>query len=395
MRRRLSVMSLGLVSTLLVPALAAASVAEFTLQKTVSTSMGDCPPSSPQFSIDVDPGETVYYCYVVRNSTGIPFATQPVTYNTHTLTDDTVTITAPLGASFGLPGQSGCASGSFCGNNRTGAAATCQQVPTDQSDPPESDASGHCEWVQVAQTFMDADAGMTITNTATWSASNGTQPNGSAATNPEATAVATAVVYVHTLTPTETPTETPTDTPTQTPTETPTATPTETPTETPTATPTETPTETPTATPTETPTGTITQTPTETQTPSIEPLITMGGKEGSDAVTGDGLPNTCIEIHDCGSDGVCGVGDDPVIGTGMTDGSGKFTITVSPALVCGQKIYAATCPDTIAPVMGPMIVVACTSPAPLLSTTSIALLAAVLGLLGLLGIARSRLRVEP
>jgi len=184
-----------------------------------------------------------------------------------------------------------------------------------------------------------------------------------------------------TPTPTQTPTETPTDT--STPTETPTQTPTETPTETPTITDTPTVTETP----TETPTPTVTPTPVP-----VGPTVTMGDPD-STTVMGMGRPNLgpCIEIHDCGSDGICGEGTDPVIGGPVsTNGSGKFTATVSPALVCKEKIYAVdTCADPA--VMGTVFIVACPSAAPLMSPNMIIVMVGVLGLVGLLGLSRLRL----
>ena len=103
----------------------------------------------------------------------------------------------------------------------------------------------------------------TATNTATQSATN------TPTRTPTITATNTATggpTDSPTSTPTQTPTSTPSNTPTLTPTATPTATPSVTPTRTPTRTPTLSPTVTATSTPTATPTQTATHTPTRTAT---------------------------------------------------------------------------------------------------------------------------------
>jgi len=121
------------------------------------------------------------------------------------------------------------------------------------------------------------------------------------------------------------------------------------------------------------------------------------GEEGSGSVMGMGRPNlgpTCIQIVDCGPDGICGTpgdADDTVIGTGGTNSAGKFTITVSP-LTCREKLFALdVC--AIPPRMGPVFVITCIPAAPTMSPAMIALLAATLSLVGLLSVARMRRRL--
>jgi len=318
------------------------SVADFTLEKTVSLMAGTCPTPGAT-TLTVDPGTTVYYCYVAKDHTGnnilsgasCPSGTgtcripQPITYTSHTLMDNfspalpaptpnPIDLTSQLngggGGTFNLQGATGCASGGGCGNSVV--------------------SSGSFSFLEVARVLTESE-----NNTATWSASGGINPNNSAAPLANATGVATAQVYVNTTTPTETPTETgtptetptetatsthtgtitrtPTDTPTstntpsRTPTNTPTLTPTvthtptvtqtstQTPTNTPTATPTatHTPTSTPTSTPTFTPTFTPTQTPTSTPTPTETPTITPTVAGMVVVVTGDTAGSTTITGH--------------------------------------------------------------------------------------------------
>jgi len=162
-----------------------------------------------------------------------------------------------------------------------------------------------------------------------------TDPNGN-------TSEFSACLRIPTPTPTLTATMTPTSTPTAT------ATPTFTSTNTPTSTTTATPTFTPTVTPTRTPTQTATVTPTATTAP---PIITGGATVGSARVSGVAKPNgsNCITIYDCGADKICENGDQ-ALGTGSTDASGTFSITLSQTLVYGQKIFPYdTCNDLAGP----------------------------------------------
>jgi len=120
------------------------------------------------------------------------------------------------------------------------------------------------------------------------------------------------------------------------------------------------------------------------------------GSDGSTTVMGFGRPNLptpCIEIHDCGPDGICGgpgdVDDGPPLGTGKTDPTGKFTITLSSPLTCREKIFAI---DVCAmpPLVGPAFVVICIPAAPTMSPPMILVLIGILSLVGLLGLARIR-----
>ena len=101
-------------------------------------------------------------------------------------------------------------------------------------------------------------------------------------------------------------------------------------------------------------------------------------------MSGTGKPNEsgCIEIIDCGLDGICGNADDVVLATGGgTDGAGNFLITVSPPLVGGHKIFPKdTCNNGLT---GPPVIVGLAAVAPALSPVMILLLAAVLGITGL------------
>ncbi len=162
-------------------------------------------------------------------------------------------------------------------------------------------------------------------------------------------------------------------------------TPTNTPTETLTKTPSKTPTETPTKTPSRTPTETATRSPTPTATPEL-PFITMAS-EGQTTVMGFFHPNlgpTCIVIYSGGTP----------IGTGGTNSVGKFTITVSRALTCQERIHAEDVCSPGAPLVGPDFVVTCRPAAPTLSPPSLAFLAAALVLGGLL-VMRRRLGRRP
>jgi hypothetical protein len=100
-------------------------------------------------------------------------------------------------------------------------------------------------------------------------------------------------------------------------------------------------------------------------------------------VSGTGKPNEsdCIEIIDCGPDGICGNADDVVLATGGTDGAGNFLITVSPPLVGGHKIFPKdTCNNGLT---GPPVIVSLPVAAPALSPVMILLLAAALAITGL------------
>jgi hypothetical protein len=78
-----------------------------------------------------------------------------------------------------------------------------------------------------------------------------------------------------------------------------------------------------------------------------------------------------------------------VIGTGGTNAGGVFSITVSPPLVAGQKIFARDVCH-IPPLAGPEVVVTLPTTAPVLSTGMLLVLAVSLTLIGLLALTRTR-----
>lgn len=236
----------------------------------------------------------------------------------------------------------------------------------------------------------------TPTNTRTNTPTNTPLPTGTPSMSPTSTRTPTNTL---TSTPTRTPTTTntpvgPTSTPTNTPTITntptstlsptitstaaPTGTPTETATRTNTPTPSNTATRTNTAPPTATPTNTSTRT--ATQTPTLAPpVITSGATAGSTQVRGTGVPNgtNCIEILDCGTDRTCS-GNLVLLGTGSTDSTGQFVVTVPP-LIAGHFIIPR---DTCNELTGPPVVVVAPREAPALSGIALVMLAVSLGLLG-------------
>lgn len=173
-----------------------------------------------------------------------------------------------------------------------------------------------------------------------------------------------------TPTPTHTPTRTPTDTPTDTPTNTPTATPTDTATSTPTVTntPTRTPTPTPSGTPTVTPTRTatpsVTNTPTITPTRTVTPTPTQTGTVTPTPPLPTHTPTrTPSECEDCGPNRGCLDGID-------NDNNG-YTDCADPA--CANSLL-------------------CFKPAPAASAPLTMALAAVLGLVGAIGLGALRRR---
>jgi hypothetical protein len=250
------------------------AAAQLTVQKFIIPSGGDpCPTPGGPTSTTVNAGDQVTYCYVLRNSYDFVFSPEfqpPITFSQHLLTD------TQFGDLTNLIKDEG--------GNTVGASLVLQGRT----------GGSTCEPTLVPSHFAYVEKTVTIngdtTNTATWSASEGTimcldctdEPNCTnpqcppipctpqPTSSPEATSALSNEVQVFVNTPTITPTATPTDTPTQTPTNT--DTPTSTPTETPTHTPTNT--DTPTLTPTRTPTLTPTNTGTPTSTPSATPTLT-------------------------------------------------------------------------------------------------------------------------
>jgi hypothetical protein len=187
----------------------------------------------------------------------------------------------------------------------------------------------------------------TATNTAAFTATNTVPPTSTATRTPTATVTDTPTVG-----------PSPTNSQTRTVTSTATASLTTTPsfTATVTATPQQTFTFTATFTVTPTPTVTETRTPTATATatPVAAPRITSGAIAGSTRVFGNGATNVAapgIEI--------VAENGGAVIGTGGTDGDGRFTdgqlgIGMTRELVAGERIFAR---DTVNNVAGPVVVV--------------------------------------
>jgi hypothetical protein len=152
----------------------------------------------------------------------------------------------------------------------------------------------------------------------------------------------------------ETATETPTEAPTPSPTQTAMAT--DTPTHTATGAPTETATDTPTATVTDTPTGKATDTPTSppmdtatvTPTPSFGPsatpttvLFTLTGRVKKPGPSGlRTVAGITVEVFVCPREPNHSCRDMPgdPIASGITDGSGRFTILVPADLILGKLL---------------------------------------------------------
>jgi len=154
-------------------------------------------------------------------------------------------------------------------------------------------------------------------------------------------------------------------------------------------TPTQTPTSSSTPTPSSTPTSssTATTTPISTSTPTPTGPVITAVSVGTSTVSGFGRANlsaTCITVHDCGPDGICGNSDDHPLGAGGTASNGSFDIEVTVALMCLERIYATDeCASPAA--MGPLFRIGC-APVPAMSPPSVAMLAAILGLMGLAGL---------
>jgi len=56
-------------------------------------------------------------------------------------------------------------------------------------------------------------------------------------------------------------------------------------------------------------------------------------------VGGNGAGNTTIQIFGVGADGQVGGGDDELLGSASSNGSGFFTVALSRSLVNGETIY--------------------------------------------------------
>jgi hypothetical protein len=133
------------------------------------------------------------------------------------------------------------------------------------------------------------------------------------------------------------------------------------------------------------------------------PMITIGGTAGSTTVGGTSTPCQPLEddqvvVYDCGTDPAdcagCAPGfppmpcPNPAIGMGTKDSNGNFQISVSP-LLAGHYIYVSdACSAPPLNVGLPFRVLLVAAAAPLLSVRLLALLIAVLGLVGLFGFIR-------
>ena len=95
-----------------------------------------------------------------------------------------------------------------------------------------------------------------------------------------------------------------------------------------------------------------------------------------------GLPPPCIEILDCSATPCT------VLGTGGTDANGNFTIPLSDPLRCGERLFARDVCN-MPPLTGPVFIVIC-KVAPAMSPAMILVLVTLLGIVGLLQLARLR-----
>lgn len=195
----------------------------------------------------------------------------------------------------------------------------------------------------------------TATATRTGTATNTIPPTATNTVPPTATATRTPTGTV-----TDTPTVGPSPTNTQSPTVTNTFTPSQTLTPSATATFTSTPqstatiTNTPTITSTPESTATFTATVTATATPIPAPRITSGATAGSTRVFGNGAANLAAPAIE-----IVAENGGVVIGTGGTDGDGRFTdgdlgIGLTRELVAGERIFAR---DTVNDIDGPIVIV--------------------------------------
>jgi hypothetical protein len=124
------------------------------------------------------------------------------------------------------------------------------------------------------------------------------------------------------------------------------------------------------------------------------PMITDGARQGATVVAGTSLPDPipmdgCIHVFNCGTDNVCGNGDDVEEGTGSADANGHFVVNVVSPLRADIQIYAK---EVCCNLTGPSVRVTALPPgsggrvggmtAPLLDLQLLAVLAALLGLCG-------------
>ncbi len=354
--------------------------------------------------VDVAPGGDVYYMFKVYNSGDLDFT--GISVSDPTLASTSVDpascnwaaflplmpgatatcVEGPISAAAGPHPNTATAHGTYATgtDDSSPSTATYDTIDTPTQTPTDTPTA-----TPTATPTDTAPATLTDTPTAT--------PTDTATATPTDTATQTPTATL-TSTPTDTATVTPTDTATQTPTTTLTSTPTDTatvtPTDTATATPTDTATTTATATPTASPTVTPTYTSVVTPTPYV-PVITGGVDKGSTTVSGHADPGCTpgiVTIYDCGPEvpPVCYDGNDTPIGSGSKDFQGNFVINVSPPLKSGQKIYATD--DCTDPILEGPAVGLIPAAVPAASSDMLALLAAVLALVGLAALLRQRSR---
>jgi hypothetical protein len=260
--------------------------------------------------------------------------------------------------------------------------STAEEVPTatatataTQTDTPTATATATVTETATATVTATATATLTATATETATAS--------------ATATATA-----------TETSTPTSSPTESPSATPSATPTQTPSATRSSTPTGTPSSTPGNTATTTQTRTVTNTPTVTPTIPVAPAISGGVQRGGTIVTGTGqprpTPNTCIDVCLASPSGQpqtppCPPGT--ILGTGGTNAAGAFVSGSMPGIPLSRPLSERECVyafDVCEQLVGPVACVEVPAAAPALEPWMLLPAAAMLALLGGIGIARRR-----
>jgi len=120
-------------------------------------------------------------------------------------------------------------------------------------------------------------------------------------------------------------------------------------------------------------------------------VVTSGAVAGSTNVSGTAAPNetNCIQVWTCGPDFICGNGDDQAISPlTSTNSSGVFQVGLTEVLTCRERIFAKDICFTGGTLQGPITLVDCVSPAPVLSGTALKALVAILCVVGLIGLTR-------
>ena len=124
-------------------------------------------------------------------------------------------------------------------------------------------------------------------------------------------------------------------------------------------------------------------------------MITGGYVGGSTTITGTGIGEPgCtpgpIQVFDCGPDKICHTVDDfPLVVVSASYSNGNFTIVLKEPLEVRHSIYVTD--GCTAPILSPSVTVGYPAEAPLMSPAVLLILAATLGLLGLVTLSRIRL----